>query len=100
MLDNTLRYGCPDGGNIEVHIAQQDDKVVISLQDDGAGIPDALLPHIFERFTRGTEDGSTGCGLGLSIARSIAEKHGGSLQLSSSEQGTLALLTLPLHTSA
>ena len=100
LLDNSLRYGCPDGGNIEVHIEQQNSKVLISLKDDGAGIPDNLLPHIFERFTRGTEDGSSGCGLGLAIARSIAEKHGGRLQFQPVEQGTLALLTLPLHSHA
>ena len=98
LLDNALRYACPVGGHIETRIDSDDKTVTVSINDDGPGIAEELLPHsIFERFTRGTEDGSGGCGLGLSIARSIVQAHGGTLKLVNSKSGGLEVqLTFPL----
>ena len=71
-----------DGGNVVLRAGLDDDAVMaISIIDDGVGIDAADLPHVFDRFYR-TEDSRLrrrqGRGLGLSIARSIVEAHGGS----------------------
>ncbi len=96
LLDNALRYGSRPGSKIETNIQSDDAVVSISVTDTGGGIHDGLLPNIFERFTRGKEDGSDGCGLGLAIAQSIVRKHRGDVQLASSNQGTTATITLPI----
>ena len=94
LLDNALRYGA-DGGKIETKISTSEQTVTISVIDEGAGLDEALLPIVFDRFTRGAEDGSDGCGLGLAIAQSIVRKHGGDLQLKCSTAGTQAIISLP-----
>ena len=68
--------------------------MVVEVRDDGPGIAPALLERVFEPFH--TTKGTDGSGLGLSICRRIAEEHGGSLELMSTEgEGTRALLRLP-----
>lgn len=90
LFDNALRYGCPDrGGNIITHLHTSDERLTISISDNGPGIPETLLPTLFERFTRGTEDGAGGCGLGLAISQSIIIAHEGEITVNSSEKGTI-----------
>jgi two-component system sensor histidine kinase BaeS len=79
LLSNALRY-TPEGGQIILSARQQADAVVLAVQDSGAGISPEALPHVFERFYRGDasrqqQDGESG--LGLAIARSLVEIHGG-----------------------
>ncbi len=100
LLDNALRYGSDAGSKIETTIGRSDNTVTVSIVDNGAGIEEALLGTVFERFTRGAEDGSDGCGLGLAIAQSIVVKHGGDLQLNSSALGTEACISLPCREQA
>ena len=80
LVGNALRH-TPDGGHIELAAALAGPRVVLSVTDDGPGIPVEDLPHIFERFYRGdkarVDDGSSG--LGLAIARSLVEAHGGQM---------------------
>ncbi len=74
-------------------------RAVLTVEDQGIGIPADELPHVFERSFRGAQArrlSADGSGLGLGIARALAQAHGGSLALESSPQGTRALLTLPL----
>ena len=97
LIDNALRYGSPDNGKIETRVQLENNQVTITVADNGTGIADDLLPEVFERFTRGAEDGSDGCGLGLAIARSIVQKHNGELQLNSSKKGTEATISLHLQ---
>ena len=98
LIDNALRYGCSVDGKIETRIQSSNNQVTITVADNGTGIAEGLLPEVFERFTRGAEDGSDGCGLGLAIARSIVQKHGGELQIASSDKGTKATISLvPTH---
>jgi two-component system sensor histidine kinase TrcS len=79
--------------------------VQLSVQDDGPGISDDLLPVIFERFARGDASraqgtsGTRSTGLGLAIAHSIAEAHGGTIGAQSSPAGTTFTVTLPARTA-
>ena len=80
LLDNAVLYS-PDGGIIEVSATSEDTgRVVIEVRDEGVGIQDNLLPHIFERFNRiGRADTSVCAGQGLYIVKRIAELHGGTV---------------------
>jgi len=80
LLDNALRYGCPKGGVIDVSVKLEGANVCILIQDDGDGIAPELVPKMYERFTHGSNP-SGGSGLGLSIAKTIVEFHGGELEL-------------------
>ena len=85
LLENAVQY-TPPGGHIDVSAAQRDSKIVVTVADDGIGIPRAEQERIFERFyrvdtARSREAGGTG--LGLSIARHIVESHGGRIWLQS-----------------
>jgi two-component system OmpR family sensor kinase len=75
LVDNALRYG---GDEIGLRAVTKDDVIELHVTDNGAGFPDDYLPRAFERFTRAdAARGRGGAGLGLSIARTIAESHGG-----------------------
>jgi heavy metal sensor kinase len=101
LLDNAIRH-TPAEGIVTVQLSRQDSGHMVSVADTGGGIPVEAQPHIFERFyradksrTRGEANGS-GAGLGLSIARWIAEAHGGQLDLrSSDDRGSVFVATLP-----
>jgi signal transduction histidine kinase len=85
LVTNAHEYS-PEGASIEVKARVVDDEVEISVTDDGPGIPETQLEHIFERFVRG-DAGLTqrvgGTGLGLAIAKSLVELHGGTIEVSS-----------------
>lgn len=89
LLDNAIKYSKPGGEvQLRVGLCQRDDrpKAVLEVHDNGVGIPPEDLPHIFERFYRASKDRSRkidGVGLGLSIVRSIASRHGGEIQVES-----------------
>jgi signal transduction histidine kinase len=85
LLTNANEY-CPEGAGIRVKARHVDAEVEIDVIDDGPGIPEQQLEHIFERFTRG-DAGETqrvgGTGLGLAISKSLIELHGGSIEAES-----------------
>ena len=77
---------------------QPGNEVLLSVRDNGPGIPEELQAHVFERFVRADSSrsrikGSTG--LGLAIAHAVVKAHGGSLTLTSNEGGTEFLISLP-----
>jgi signal transduction histidine kinase len=98
LIDNAIKYS-PAEGEVEVRAYQEDGRVLVDVHDQGPGIAKADQKLIFEKFGRVTGSGATrpGTGLGLFIARSIAEAHGGALEVQSApEQGATFTLELPL----
>jgi signal transduction histidine kinase len=97
LIENAVKYS-PDGGEVRVSATAANGAVRIAVRDAGPGIPREQQGRIFEKFGRVDVEGSSkpGTGLGLFIARSIAEAHGGSLEVSSgAEPGATFTLTLP-----
>jgi two-component system, OmpR family, sensor kinase len=95
LIDNALKY-TPGGGNITLSLYHDRAWVRVSVADTGVGIPADALPHIFDRFYRAQRNGRKGAGLGLSIARWIAEAHGGGLTVESQvSKGSTFTLWLP-----
>ena len=99
LIGNALRYG-GDGGHIWVTAAERGPELVISIADDGPGMPPADLEHVFDRFWRADHTRrrvSGGSGLGLAITRSLVEAHGGRIWTESVEgQGSAFSFSLPL----
>ena len=99
ILENAVRY-TPADGHISVSLVKQELNAVVSISDTGIGIPPEHLPHIFERFyrvdkARARADG--GVGLGLAIAKIIAESHRGTITVASEVgKGTTFTISLPL----
>jgi signal transduction histidine kinase len=96
LIDNAVKYS-PPGSPVEVQVAQANGLVVVAVRDHGAGIAIENQGLIFEKFGRVPGDGSKpGTGLGLYIARSIAEAHGGTLTLASrTGRGSTFKLSVP-----
>jgi signal transduction histidine kinase len=98
LVDNAVKYS-PAGAEVRVSAETDDGHVRLTVADEGPGIPFADQKVIFDKFGRATVDGGTkpGTGLGLFIARSIAEAHGGSLEVDSAPaEGSIFTLDLPL----
>lgn len=97
LVDNAIKY-TPSGGDVTLTLKRQAGWVQLSVADTGCGIPAEDLPHIFERFYRADRSRTRpgGAGLGLSIAKWVAEAHGGELEVESEMgQGTVFTLYLP-----
>jgi len=97
LFANGLRH-TPDGGVMRLAARFERDGVALSVTDSGGGIPEEHLAHVFERFYKvdaARANGSGGSGLGLSIARAIVERHGGSIDVQSRPGRTVFTLTLP-----
>ncbi len=103
LLDNAIKYNRP-GGRVTIRADVKDTNAFLKVSDTGIGIAAEHMSHLGERFYRVDKARSReagGSGLGLSIARSIAEAHGGTLTLSSvPDQGTTVTITLPLAQGA
>jgi two-component system OmpR family sensor kinase len=96
LLDNAVKY-TPEGGEVTVRVREDEGRAELEVSDTGVGIADAQVPLIFERFHRAdpsrTKDGA---GLGLSIARQIAEAHGGTIEVKSKpDEGSTFTLRIP-----
>ncbi|HET7270243.1 MAG TPA: sensor histidine kinase [Rubrobacter sp.] len=96
LVDNAVKYG-PEGQRITMRSTASNGELRVEVGDLGPGIPEAELPHVFERFYRLAGVEESGSGLGLSIAQTIAEAHGGRIEAESQPGvGTRMSLILPL----
>ena len=98
LVENAVKYSDP-GTTIRIRAAREGDAVVLSVEDEGIGIPPEDLDRIFERFYRVRRDRGhvTGIGLGLAICKHIVEAHGGRIWVESEQgRGTCFYVSLPL----
>ncbi|MCL4536018.1 MAG: HAMP domain-containing histidine kinase, partial [Nitrospirae bacterium] len=94
LLDNAIKYTNP-GGAVTISLIDGDGDVIVRLKDTGIGISEDHLPYIFDAFYRGKRD-LKGSGLGLSIAKTIVEAHGGRIWVESIPgKGSTFSFTLP-----
>jgi two-component system phosphate regulon sensor histidine kinase PhoR len=94
LLDNAIKY-TNSGGTVTVNLFERDADVIVRVEDTGIGISEEHLPYIFDAFYRGNRD-IKGSGLGLSIAKTIIETHGGRIWVESIEgKGSIFNFTLP-----
>ncbi len=103
LLDNAVKF-TPPGGRVSVRVGMTDGRAQFTVQDSGPGIPADQLPHIFERFYRGDParsrggagSATDGAGLGLAIAKWIAETHGATIDVHSADgTGTRMRVSFP-----
>jgi PAS domain S-box-containing protein len=98
LLSNAVKF-TGRGGNVSVRLESVDSHIEVTVSDTGIGIAPAFLPHVFERFRQadaGTTRERGGLGLGLSIAKQLAELHGGTITATSPGAGEGATFTLKL----
>ena len=100
LLSNAIKF-TPKGGNIDVRLAREDEKIRISVEDTGEGIVPKFLPYVFDRFRQA--DSTTtrkhgGLGLGLTIARHLISLHGGTIHAHSDGKGkgSTFIVSLPI----
>lgn len=87
LIDNAIRYG-REGGRVAVQLRREGEGAVVTVEDDGPGLPEGMEDRVFERFWRADPSRSTpGTGIGLSIVRSVAEAHGGSVRAENRPEG-------------
>lgn len=100
LLENALKY-TPAHGHVRLQVDVQDGAPCVTIEDSGPGIAPDQRDRMFERFVRGPEPDTTGSGLGLSIARAIALRHGAHLALGQSDQlgGLRVTLSFPVPRS-
>jgi len=100
ILDNAIKY-TPEGGLIKVRLIRSGRDAILSVSDNGPGIPKEDQPHIFDRFYRVDKARSRdtgGTGLGLSIVNQLVLMHGGSVSVQSEEgKGSTFTVELPIH---
>ena len=95
LLDNALKF-TPKGGQICLGCRQEGGTALLWVEDTGIGVPEADLPHLFDRFYRGGNTAAyPGSGLGLAMVKTIVDRHGGQVRAESSEQGTRFTILMP-----
>ncbi|GAB3904310.1 sensor histidine kinase [Mucilaginibacter boryungensis] len=99
LISNALKFS-KERDDLDIILGHDHHMALLQIQDHGVGIPAAMLPHIFERFTKAGRSGlkgETSTGLGLSIVKQIIEKHGGKISVASEEgKGSTFSIWLPL----
>ena len=100
IVDNAIKY-TPKGSHIVIRTEQQGENAVVSIADDGEGIPDEAKAKVFDMFYSGANqiaDSRRSLGLGLSLCKSIINAHGGKITVSDNiPKGTVFTFTLPIR---
>lgn len=98
LLDNAIKF-TPEGGKISVVAMKTKDEITVTIEDDGIGMSEETMNHIFEQFYRGdTENRYEGSGLGLSLVQRIVNLHKGSVLVESVQgSGSIFMITLPVE---
>ncbi|WP_374702150.1 sensor histidine kinase [Herbaspirillum sp. B65] len=95
LIDNALRY-TPQGGKVTVGLEKKRSQVIITVSDNGPGIPAEVRERVFERFYRNAAPDQPGSGLGLAIVREIVQASQGSIRLDAPAQGSGLVATVCL----
>jgi PAS domain S-box-containing protein len=99
LVQNAIKYS-PHGGTVQVQVERQQATVRIAVSDEGIGIPEAELPHLFQRFYRASnveERQISGLGIGLYVVKELVTLHGGTVEAISEEgRGSTFTITLPM----
>jgi PAS domain S-box-containing protein len=101
LLNNAAKY-TEHGGNIRLSVSLESDTVIVAVRDNGIGISEEILPHIFDMFSRAHHNAQGGLGVGLTLARSMVQMHGGSIEAHSEgpKLGSEFIVRLPLAMEA
>ncbi len=98
IIDNAIKY-TPVGSEIRIHLKKQGRFIVVSIADNGPGVPDSAKPHVFEMFYSAANkiaDSRRSMGLGLALCKSIIDAHGGEITVSDAvPHGAVFTFTLP-----
>lgn len=98
IMNNAIKYS-PAGGTITCRLVETHNSVVLSIADEGLGVPKKDIPHVFDRFFRVDKARARsmgGTGLGLAISKEVVQKHGGKIWLESAENvGSTFFIALP-----
>ena len=101
LLSNAIKF-CKDGARIEIKVRSDEDEVIISVIDDGPGIPEDEIPRVFDHLFRGRvtvmdpNNPIDGTGLGLALAKTVVEQHGGRIWVTSKEnEGSTFSFSIP-----
>ncbi len=97
LLDNALKYS-PEQSPVQIFLGEHRDSIWLQVRDNGPGIPEEDIPHIFEKYYRGQQEASrsTGHGLGLVLVQSTANAHGGAASVANAEGSHGAIFTISL----
>jgi signal transduction histidine kinase len=96
LLDNAIKF-TPAGGEVHVELVEQDDVVQLAVTDNGIGIPEDDLPHLFSRFHRGRNASAyPGSGLGLAIVKTIVDQHQAAIDVKSQTNETSFIIRFPV----
>lgn len=96
LVNNAIKYS-PAGGTVMVHVAHEGPHALLTVADQGPGIPSALRERVFDRFFRNPDQTQSGSGLGLAIVKSVVDRHSGEVTLGETAVGGLLVtVRLPL----
>lgn len=103
LIGNAIKYS-PQGGFVRVQVEQRNDRVCLIVRDQGIGIPQSALPHLFQRFFRAANADQhqiSGLGVGLYVVKKIVALHGGTVTVASNEgRGSVFTISLPSRWNA
>ena len=97
-LSNIVKNACehtPEDGRVRARILDSDESVILTLEDNGGGVPASELPHLFERFYKAKNASPDSTGLGLAITKEIVSKHHGTVTAENAGEGLLLTLCFP-----